>query len=145
MKFKICVIGKCKSSHILALIKDYTKRLPKGMLEIVEIKPSTSSTEDGLNLLNHSSGTYRILLDERGEHYTSKIFSKHLYGVATNYNPKISFLIGGAYGHSDNIKSEVRDHLSLSSMTLPHMLARLILVEQLYRVNTIIRGHPYNK
>lgn len=145
MKFKIYAIGKCKDKAINSLIEDYLKRFSSKRLEIYEIKQS-SSTEESYALFEKSTGTYRILLDEKGYQYSSTKLASHLCNVVRDAGGMpISFLIGGADGHSDELKAKVFDKLSLSKLTMPHMLARLFLVEQLYRANSIVKGHPYHR
>lgn len=144
MKFRICAVGKCKDSNMLALMNNYIKRFSKHKFEIYEIKP-TSSANESVDLLRASEGTHRILLDEKGKLYTSKDFASHLEKIASSNSSAISFLIGGADGHSAELKSKIKDAFSLSKLTLPHMLARLVLVEQLYRANSILSGHPYHR
>ncbi len=143
MHIKICAIGICKDNNITTLISQYTKRM-RYKPQIIEIKPSTPIKEM-YALLNASEGYIPILLDETGIEYNSPNLLKFLDKICHNTQPKVAFLLGGARGHSEDMKVAVKHHLSLSQLTFPHMLARLILIEQLYRIQTIDTNHPYHK
>lgn len=82
-----------------------------------------------------------ILLDVKGKTPDSHKFAK----IIGNANQEICFIIGGAYGVSDEIKQRANESISLSPLTFPHMLARVILLEQIYRAKSILSGHPYHK
>ena len=91
------------------------------------------------------SGSKIIVLDETGKTPSSREFASLLQGWMDSGVPAISFLIGGANGHADFLKQQADYKLSFGRMTLPHMLARVVLAEQIYRAKTIIDGHPYHK
>jgi 23S rRNA (pseudouridine1915-N3)-methyltransferase len=85
---------------------------------------------------------YVILLDVVGKKLDSKDFAKTLLNHS---DKKITFIIGGAYGVSNKVKNRANNSISLSGLTFPHMLARIILLEQIYRAKSIIDNHPYHK
>ncbi len=85
-----------------------------------------------------------VLLDPAGKFYTSENFAG-IMRKTLDSSKNITFVIGGAYGLDDTIKSSADIILSLSSMTMPHLLAKLVLIEQIYRAQTIINSHPYHK
>ena len=143
MKFRIIAIGKCKDKHLLNLIEDYAKRL-QNKLEIIEVNASTKEKEAD-SILAKLNGYHPVLLDERGKRFASLEFANFIKKSGESFGPKIAFCIGGADGHSDILKRKIRDHVSLSDLTLPHMIVRLILAEQLYRAESIIKGHPYHR
>ena len=87
--------------------------------------------------------TTNILLDEKGKHYTSIQFADLLNNKMI-ISKDINFIVGGAYGFSEEIKKKADSILSLSKMTMPHHLARLVLVEQLYRAFTILKNEKYH-
>jgi 23S rRNA (pseudouridine1915-N3)-methyltransferase len=87
----------------------------------------------------------RIALDERGRNFTSEAFSRLLEGWMTTGVRGAAFLLGGAYGLDEALKEEADVRLSLSPLTLTHGMARMILLEQLYRAFTLIRKEPYHK
>jgi 23S rRNA (pseudouridine1915-N3)-methyltransferase len=87
----------------------------------------------------------RIILDERGKRFTSEEFACQIDKWNASGLREVVFIIGGAYGMEENLKKEVELRLSLSSMTLTHGMARMVLLEQVYRAFTLIRKEPYHK
>ena len=148
----IQAIGKEKSAEMLFLQNEYIKRM-QWKVNINEYLPHNSSkdiseikkAESDLMLKNSTSSGIVIILDESGQMYNSIEFSNLINAHCSDGTKQISFLIGGAYGHSDELKKSKHLKISLSKMTLPHKLVRLILIEQLYRAYTIIQNHPYHK
>jgi 23S rRNA (pseudouridine1915-N3)-methyltransferase len=128
---KILVLGKLKNIYLKRLEEEYLKRIsfPVAILEVKESKVE-----------EFSKSSHLVLLDETGKQYTSADFCKYLQSKLSH----ITFLVGGPYGISPQISKLAAEKISLSQMTLPHALARLILIEQLYRANTIIKNHPYH-
>ena len=86
-----------------------------------------------------------VALDERGERWSSERLAAYLAELATLGRPGVAFLVGGAAGLSESLRRSANHVVSLSSLTLPHELARLIMVEQIYRAGTINRGEPYHR
>lgn len=102
--------------------------------------------EEGKRLLARvPAGVEIVALHETGKQWTSQRLAEWIEELGVRGSPGAAFVIGGAYGLSDVVLSRARHQLSLSDMTLPHELARLILAEQLYRAGTILRGEPYHK
>lgn len=159
MRFSIAAIGRLKQGPDRALLERYCGLLnglgrscSLGPLQIVELPESKAQTvalrrkdESQRLLAGISSADHRILLDERGRSHSSERFAEIIAGLRDDGKREIAFLIGGADGHGAEIKSETADTLSLSQLTLPHGLARIILAEQLYRAITILAGHPYHR
>lgn len=87
----------------------------------------------------------RVVLTRTGKRWSSRALARYLQKLAVRGGPGAAFLIGGAYGLDDELVRTARHRISLSGMTLPHELARLVLAEQLYRAGTIARGEPYHK
>ena len=138
--YKIIVIGKTKKKWIQAGIEMYLNRLPG--LQIIEIKDSTKTKEEYTikEIINKKQTL--VTLSENGECFTSKQFAKKL--IACD-NQNINFAIGGPTGLSPSLNNSASWQLSLSPLTFPHEIARLLLVEQLYRAKTIADGGPYHK
>ena len=90
-------------------------------------------------------GAKIVALDETGKTPSSREFATLLHGWIDSGAPCIAFLIGGANGHASFLKEKADYKLSFGRMTLPHMLARVVLAEQIYRAKTIIDGHPYHR
>lgn len=85
-----------------------------------------------------------VLLDERGQTFTSKGFSEYLQKRMNTGSKRLVFVVGGAYGFSEELRAKYRRHVSLSPMTFSHQMIRLLLSEQMYRALTILRGEPYH-
>ena len=86
-----------------------------------------------------------VLLDERGEELASPAFAARLAAAERSGGRDLAFVLGGASGFDDSLRAQAAFSLALSRFTLPHLLARVVLVEQLYRALTILRGEPYHK
>ena len=85
-----------------------------------------------------------VLLDEKGKEFTSREFAQKLNSYQNNSIKRICFLIGGAYGFSEEIYTRANEKLSLSKMTFTHQMIRLFFVEQIYRADQILQGKPYH-
>jgi 23S rRNA (pseudouridine1915-N3)-methyltransferase len=88
--------------------------------------------------------SHKIALNIIGQTYTSNEFTK-LINSNLQSGKDLQFIIGGAFGLDDSVFKQVNSHLSLSKMTLPHQMAKIILLEQIYRCQTILENHPYHK
>lgn len=143
MKFRILAIGKPKLRHAADGIADYQRRLQRSCdVEVDYLKDK----EESLQLLDKSKGTFRIALDERGERLTTGQLVERVDALELRGDVKtVSFLVGGSDGHSAELRRDSDLILSLSSLTLQHELALVILLEQLYRVFSIKRGEPYHR
>ena len=137
---RILAIGKVRKPWIQSGINLYVKRLP-GLL-ITEIRDSNLSKEAEIIRSSLRNGELLIPLCEEGETLTSLAFSKRLQEIASE---RVVFLIGGANGICPDIKNTAHTCISLSPLTFPHEIARLLLVEQLYRATTITKGGPYHR
>ncbi len=139
-KVKLLAVGKVKKNWIRQGLEMYLPRIPE--LEIHEIKDSTPEKEGDVFLSLIASSASAIALSEAGKTYTSNDFAQYLSQAPSN---SLVFLIGSADGLSDPVKQRSALQLSLSPMTFPHELARLMLVEQLYRAKNILQGGSYHK
>ncbi len=158
MKIKIYAIGKCKDFYKSG-VDEYVKRLSNyAKVEIVELKdesiadrPSEKEilkaidTEGKRVLSLLKQGEYLIGLDLNKKEYTSEEFSKYLENKLESSGSNISFVIGGSYGLSDELKKRLNDSISVSKFTFPHQLARLVLLEQIYRAFKILNNETYHK
>ncbi len=157
---KVIAVGKIKEKYLEAGIGEYQKRLdPFVRLEILEIRDEGgSSLKMGASLKNEvlshegkgirgkiGPGEHVIALDREGRSFSSAEFSRYLARLASLGQSKVTFLIGGSIGLDPLLLKEADMALSFSSLTFPHQLFRLLLMEQLYRAFTIMRGHPYHK
>jgi len=125
---------------------DYIKRMPSDCaIDVKEIKPDLSPAKEAVKILGAiPKGSKIIALDERGKDQTTQQLSKQLANWRQD-GLDMTFLIGGADGLDPSLKESAHAMWRLSSLTLPHAMARLILIEQLYRAWTILQGHPYHR
>ena len=146
MRITILAIGHKMPSWIEEGFREYTKRMPpEARIELVELKPGKDKDDEGRKLLDAlPSGATLLALDERGKSVTTQGLSVMLSGwMRDAINP--AFAIGGADGLSDEVKERASKLLSLSALTLPHQLVRVVLAEQLYRAWSILARHPYHR
>lgn len=146
MKIKIAWIGKTKEPAIAALTEEYLKRISRYVpAEGLSLRDEAALLE----LCGRASGkaaakSTLILMDSRGKEFSSEQFAKFL-GDYQDQNPlPLVLAIGGADGFSDAARMMARHTLSLGKMTLMRELARVVLLEQVYRAFTISKGHPYH-
>ena len=151
MKISIISIGKIKKSPELDIINKYNQRLMHKIKfhEIADIKSNNKSQaqklyrESILNIL--PSNSILVVLDEKGENINTQTLATKLSNFNDIPNKSIFFAIGGAYGFDKEIKDKANLVLSLGKLTWPHMLARAMIVEQIYRCIQILDNHPYHK
>ena len=137
---RILAVGKVRRSWIQDGIDLYLKRLPG--LTISELRDSTPEKEaDAIRAALRPDETL-IALMEQGDTLASVPFAQRLEQFG---NQRLAFVIGGADGLTPELKAKARWRLSLSPMTFPHELARLMLVEQLFRAQSIVQGSPYHR
>ena len=143
VKLRILAIGKPKLRYAADGIAEFRKRLQRSCpVEIAYLKDQDESRA----LLDRSAQTYRIALDERGERLTTDELVHRVNALEQRGDVKtVTFLVGGADGHSDELRRQSDLVLSLSSLTMQHELALVVLLEQLYRVFSIKRGEPYHR
>lgn len=139
MKIAVVAVGKLKDRHLTALCEDYAGRVRRHLpIEIIEV-------EDGAQLLRRRpSEAVTIALDPRGEAWTTERFARYLEDRMTYGSRALAFLIGGADGLPAEAVRAADVRLSMSALTFPHRLARLVLLEQIYRAVSIIRDEPYH-
>ena len=145
MKWKILAIGKPALGYAKAGVGEYLGRLKRSApVELLYLKEA-GSPANGKTQLARSTGSLRIVLDERGEDWTTAELVKRIDRWELDRIKEISVLIGGADGHSDEVRGEADAILRLSRFTLQHELALVVLLEQLYRAYTVKRGEPYHR
>ena len=144
MKFHILAIGQLKQGPEKDLLEQYSKRITWS-LAIKELNPRKPSDTSSLILKNIPDSSAVIALDERGKNLNSLEF----FGLIQNYLDSgvknLSFLIGGADGFEEAVRSKADHLISFGRLTWPHMVVRALLVEQLYRSQQIINRHPYHR
>jgi 23S rRNA (pseudouridine1915-N3)-methyltransferase len=152
MRLRIIWIGKTRDARMRALIDDYAERLGHfARCEVTELRElgrtdkagidkETKRISDGLR-----SGSVTVLLDPDGVEWTSQQLAAQVQGWEGSGIKEVAFVIGGPNGVADDFKARVDKRWSLSRLTLTHEMARVLLLEQLYRAYTIIHGLPYQK
>lgn len=144
MKLRIAWIGKTRSSAIQSLTAEYLKRLSRYAGCDAQELPSEAAL---LKLIEKSSARTQpvlILLDSRGKQLTSEEIANFLEYHQSHDSQELLFAVGPADGWSDATRAHAKTTLSFGKITLPHELARVVLLEQLYRGFTILKGHPYH-
>lgn len=153
MRITILSIGKFENSPQKAVFENYLKRL-KWKVELRELElrnaqnMSVDKVKEGegeliLKALKPSSKL--IALDEHGKQFGSIEFSKMISDLAVQGDSDLTFVIGGSDGLAKEVLQKSSLKISLSKMTFPHLMVRSILIEQLYRAESIIKGHPYHR
>jgi 23S rRNA (pseudouridine1915-N3)-methyltransferase len=145
VRVTILAVGHKMPAWIQDGVHEYARRMPPELrLELVELKPQGKEAEGRKILDALPEAAMLIALDEHGKAVTTRELSKLLAGwMRDGMQP--AFAIGGADGLSQAVKDRARMAISLSPLTLPHALARVVLAEQLYRAWTILAGHPYHR
>ena len=138
--YKIIAIGKIKKQWIQSGIEMYLNRLPG--LKVIEIKDSTQVKEEYTIKEIIKRTETLVTLNENANSFTSKQLAEKLLN---SHNQNITFAIGGPTGLSPSLNNSAAWQLSLSPLTFPHEIARLLLIEQLYRANNIAQGGSYHK
>lgn len=155
MKIILIVVGKTDKKHILEGIAEYEKRLShycKFELKVIaDVKNSKTmpaivqmQKEGELILSTVRPLSELILLDEKGNEHTSIEFAKFIEKKGISGQRELTFVVGGPYGFSSEVKLAATAMLSLSRLTFSHQIVRLIFMEQLYRAMSIIKGEPYH-
>ena len=146
MIFRFIWVGKTKDKNWRALQEEYLSRLSHFVrCEIVEIKDLDKESEGKLILEKANQSSFVCILDVKGRSIASPELAKTIENWQNRGLKEIAFVIGGAEGLASGVVEKADNSLSLSFLTFTHEAARVILLEQLYRAYTIIRGFPYQK
>jgi 23S rRNA (pseudouridine1915-N3)-methyltransferase len=149
MKYIISAIGKAKTQQEDLITLKYLKRIKNIEIKQYEIKLNNKQKkieEEGLKLISSTPSNGRlVLLDEQGENLTSPELAKMVLDWRNNNIAYINFAIGGAFGNGDQIKRRADKIIALGKLTWPHQMVKMMIAEQIYRIETIIQGHPYHK
>jgi 23S rRNA (pseudouridine1915-N3)-methyltransferase len=138
LKLRVVAVGKLRDEGLRGLCDDYKNRIRRYVnIDEVEVKDERSL------LAKIAKGAWLIALDPREDQPTSTELARKLSKWLELGRPEVSFVIGGAEGLPEDIEKRADERLSLSRLTLPHRIARLVLFEQLYRGFSILRNEPY--
>ena len=143
MKIRLIMLGRTRRTQMRTLLDDYLARIRHyAEIEITELRGASDSVARKLKL-EPSAAT--ILLDAAGKQFTSAEFARWLGDLRDRGTREIIFLCGDAEGFSEALRRAAKQKLSLSTLTIPHEFARVVLAEQIYRAFAILAGHPYPK
>lgn len=155
MKIDLILVGKDKEAWVKELSSEFVKRLSKSCdLEIILVADENVDDSQGKIAMKKEGdkiisklkdGHKKIALDVTGKQYSSEDFSRFILKLKDQEGGKVQFIIGGAYGISQEVLARMDYKLSLSSLTFTHQMARVLLLEQLYRAFSIIQGSAYHK
>jgi 23S rRNA (pseudouridine1915-N3)-methyltransferase len=155
MRARIIAVGERMPGWVTEGFAEYRKRLSHELpLELIELKPGIrgKGRDDARAIVDEGAAimaalprdTHVIALDGRGKHWSSEELALQL-SAWRMAGRDLAFVIGGPDGHASEVLARAEQRWSLGPLTLPHMLVRLVLAEQLYRASTIVAGHPYHR
>ena len=149
MKYIISAIGKTKTQQEDLITLKYLKRIKNIEIKQYEVKLNNKQKkieEEGLKLISSTPSNGKlVLLDEQGENLTSPELAKMVLNWRNDNIACINFAIGGAFGNGDQIKKSADKIIAFGKLTWPHQMVKMMIAEQIYRIETIIQGHPYHK
>jgi 23S rRNA (pseudouridine1915-N3)-methyltransferase len=142
MKIRLLMLGKTRRGELLALLDEYVKRISRSCpIEVNEVRDG----EAALKKLDADRAAVSVLLDAGGKTHDSEAFAKWIGEQRDRGTREIIFVCGDAAGFPQALRDRVKQKVSLSMMTYSHELARVMLVEQIYRAFAILSGSPYPK
>jgi 23S rRNA (pseudouridine1915-N3)-methyltransferase len=152
MRIRIIWTGKTRDARLRALIEDYAERISHfTRCEVTELREVGRTDKTGIDKESKRisdglrPGSVTVLLDPDGTEWTSQQLAAQVQKWEGNGIKEVAFVVGGPNGVADDLKSRVDKRWSLSRLTLTHEMARVVLLEQLYRAYTIVHGLPYQK
>jgi len=153
MHFRLIWVGRTRNEHLRALVEDYMKRLGRFVrCEVTEIREAAGGEahicleDEGKRIMaSLASDALAVLLDMEGRQWSSPELATEVERWQGRAVKEVAFVVGGHYGVAPRVRTRADIRWSLSRLTLTHEMARVVLVEQLYRAYTIMRGLPYQK
>ena len=149
MKYIISAIGKTKSQQEDVITFKYLKRIKNIEIKQYEVKLNNKQKkieEEGLKLISSTPSNGKlVLLDEQGENLTRPEIAEMVLNWKNDNTAFINFAIGGAFGNGDQIKKSADKIIAFGKLTWPHQMVKMMIAEQIYRIETIFQGHPYHK
>ena len=143
MKIRLLWLGKTRREEVRTLVDDYVHRVEHyAEVQVTELREATPTA---LRKLKIEPGATLVLLDAAGKQFTSQQFARWLGDLRDRGTRELVFLGGDAAGFPEEICASARQKISLSTLTMPHEFARVLLAEQIYRAFAILAGHPYPK
>jgi 23S rRNA (pseudouridine1915-N3)-methyltransferase len=144
MKIRILAVGKLKRGPLSELMDEYKKRC-RWPIQIIEIDHSSKAGESSQLIGQLTNEDHVIIMDERGDSLSSQEFANQIDKLQVTGKSRLNFIIGGAYGFDQEIMAKAHKKIAFGVQTWPHMFVRLMLIEQIYRAEQILSGHPYHK
>ncbi|HVB87975.1 MAG TPA: 23S rRNA (pseudouridine(1915)-N(3))-methyltransferase RlmH [Candidatus Dormibacteraeota bacterium] len=143
MKIRLVMLGKTRQPEIRALVDDYVRRIQRyAEIEVTELRDESAAA---LRKLKIEPSATVVLLDAAGQQHTSQSFARWIGDLRDRGVRELCFYCGAAEGFPDEIRRSRTQRISLSTLTMPHEFARVVLAEQIYRAFAILAGHPYPK
>ncbi|HEX4003023.1 MAG TPA: 23S rRNA (pseudouridine(1915)-N(3))-methyltransferase RlmH [Candidatus Acidoferrales bacterium] len=143
MKIRLLMLGKTRREEVRVLVADYVRRIERyAEIEVSELRDGAPAA---LRKLKIEPSATVVLLDAAGKQFTSQQFARWLGDLRDRSVREIVFLCGDAEGFPATLRAGAQQKLSLSTLTMPHEFARVVLAEQIYRAFAILAGHPYPK
>jgi 23S rRNA (pseudouridine1915-N3)-methyltransferase len=143
MKIRFILLGKTRRAEVRAMLDDYLGRIRRYTeAEVIELREASPASWRKVKV---DSAALVALLDDAGKQFTSGEFARWLGQQRDRGVREMAFLCGDAHGFPEELRNAASAKLSLSTLTLSHELARVVLAEQIYRALTILAGHPYPK
>ncbi len=145
MRVRILAVGTRMPDWVTTAYEDYTRRMRKDMRVDLEVVPvGKSQLEEEASLLKRIGDDYLVALDEHGKSLSTLQLAKWL-GERQQDGRNLTFVIGGPDGHGPGVLAKANLRWSLSPLTFPHAMVRVILAEQLYRAHSVLQNHPYHR
>ena len=150
LKIDIIAVGRLRKGPFFDLCQEYMKRIKWSFtvyeLEAKSTDPAAAQKEEARKIAEHlKENAFVVVMDERGNGLRSLDFAKTLQNLQNTGEKHIQFIIGGADGLIDEVKDRANLLLSFGQQTWPHLLVRVMLIEQIYRAQQIMAGHPYHR
>lgn len=143
MKIRLIMLGKTRREEARSLVDDYASRIKHyAEIEILELRDPGPAA---LRKLKIDPAATMVLLDAAGKQFTSQQFARWIGELRDRAVREVVFLCGDAEGFPDELRASAKQKISLSTLTMPHEFARVLLTEQIYRAFAILAGHPYPK
>jgi len=143
MKIRLVMLGKTRREEARSMVEDYAARIRRYTeFEVNELREGSAAA---LKKIKFEPGTTIVLLDAAGKQLTSQQFARWLGDLRDRGTRELVFLCGDAAGFPESLRDKAQQKISLSTLTMPHEFARVLLAEQIYRAFTILAGHPYPK
>jgi 23S rRNA (pseudouridine1915-N3)-methyltransferase len=143
MKIRLVMLGKMHREEARSMVEDYAARIRRyAEFEVNELREGSAAA---LKKIKFEPGTTIVLLDAAGKQLTSQQFARWLGDLRDRGTRELVFLCGDAAGCPESLRDKAQQKISLSTLTMPHEFARVVLAEQIYRAFTILAGHPYPK